>query len=201
LATDEYHNQFCFLYSGTLGYKHNPELLLNLARHTSGRVVVLSEGKAVQDLKNRAEGAGIANLEVRSWVAYDQLAAALSSADVLVAMIEDDAGVYSVPSKILTYMCVGRPLLLSVPQANLAARLVVRAQAGLVSSPSRIDQFIDNALQLQADSALRDRVGKNARSYAERTFRIESIADRFENILERVARRTPARGQRVALDA
>ena len=51
--------KFCYLYSGTLGMKHNPNLLLQLAArlrdHEDVRVVVISEGKGAQWLKEQKE--------------------------------------------------------------------------------------------------------------------------------------------------
>lgn len=45
---------FCAIYSGTLGYKHNAELL-ELARSLEGDVIVYSEGEAVEAFKRRAQ--------------------------------------------------------------------------------------------------------------------------------------------------
>ena len=47
-------------------------------------------------------------------------------------MIEADAGKFAVPSKVPSYMCAGRPILLAAPKENLAARTVARANAGIV---------------------------------------------------------------------
>ena len=55
----------------------------------------------------------------------------LGAADVLVALLENDAGPFSVPSKVLSYLCAGRPILLSAPPSNLSVRLVEKAAAGL----------------------------------------------------------------------
>jgi glycosyltransferase involved in cell wall biosynthesis len=100
------------VYSGTLGLKHNPDLLLELARHLEGaHVYVFSEGKAADYLKNQATSQNIANLSVRPWVPFQDLVKMLSGADLFIAMIEEDAGIFCVPSKVLTYFSVGRPIL------------------------------------------------------------------------------------------
>jgi hypothetical protein len=61
---------------------------------------------------------------------YGQLAEVLATADVLVALLESSAGIFSVPSKVLAYLCAARPLLASMPKENLAARTIERAGAG-----------------------------------------------------------------------
>ena len=68
---------------------------------------------------------------------FRDLPAALASSSVLVALLGEESGEFSVPSKVLTYHCAGRPLLLSVPASNLAARIVEQNSTGLVVPPGR----------------------------------------------------------------
>lgn len=173
------------IYSGTLGLKHNPDLLLRLAKETGANVMVFSEGKIADDLAERGRREGLANFRVRPWVAFEALPAVLASADVLVALIEPDAGIFSVPSKVLTYLCTKRPVLASIPTDNLAARILLREQAGLVAAPGNPDAFIEQAKRMLADLELRERMGANGRAYAEREFNIKALGDRFEGLLVR----------------
>ena len=177
-----------FIYTGTLGYKHNPGLLLDVAVQLGEPLVVYSEGAVARSLGRNAAKAG-ANLQVRNWLPFSELPDLLASADVLMAIIEPDAGIFSVPSKVLTYFCAGRPILAAIPLENLAARLIVREGAGLVSPPEDPAQFIENARRLAADAALRARMGAAGRSYAERAFDIGPLADRFEQIIDKALAR------------
>lgn len=170
------------IYSGTLGFKHNPELLFRLAEGTGAEVIVFSEGPAAESLRSKAENAGLGNLQVRNWLPFDDLPHALAGADILVVILEPDAGIFSVPSKVLTYMCVGRPILAAVPQVNLAARLVSGEGAGMIVEPDDLESFVEAARRLAGDGSVRDRMGTAARSYAERVFDIDAIAARFETI-------------------
>lgn len=173
-----------FIYSGTLGFKHDPGLLLKIARSVAGQVIVFSEGKAAQALAADARAAGVANLEVRKWLPFADLPKALGGGDVLIVVLEPDAGIFSVPSKVLTYLCAGRPILGSVPKENLAARIITGAGAGLVEEPGDYDALLAAAAKLAEDGALRAEMGRNARAYAERTFDIDIIAAKFEAIIQ-----------------
>jgi glycosyltransferase involved in cell wall biosynthesis len=171
-----------FVYSGTLGMKHNPALLLGLAeRFPEAEVVVISQGAGSEWLRERRGGAS--NLRLLPFQPFEDLPDVLGAADVLVAVLEPDAGVFSVPSKVLTYLCAGRPLLLAVPPENLAARIVAEHEAGLVAPPENADAFLAAAADLVADAERRASFGANARAYAERHFAIDAIADRFESVL------------------
>jgi hypothetical protein len=56
----------------------------------------------------------------------------LASTDVLLVLLEADAGRFSVPSKILSYLCETRPVLGAVPSGNAATRTLTQRTAGVV---------------------------------------------------------------------
>lgn len=173
-----------YIYTGTLGLKHNPDLLAALARrvgeHLGGQVTVVSEGPGADYLR----GLELDNLRILPFQPFEQIPQVLASADVLVALLEADAGEFAVPSKVLTYLCARRPLLLAVPGKNLARRIVEQAGAGLAVDPNDEAGFVNAGMTLGRDAELRERLGKQGRKYAERTFDINAVADRFERIFE-----------------
>src|SRR5262249_33586603 len=75
------------------------------------------------------------------------------------------------------------PVLLSAPMENLASEVVARSGGGVVVSPDDSEGWVRSARNLTVDQALRHRLGTNARRYAESTFNIVRIADRFETLL------------------
>jgi glycosyltransferase involved in cell wall biosynthesis len=107
-----------------------------------------------------------------------------ASADVLVAILEPDSGVFCVPSKVLSYMCAARALLLAVPSENLSARIVKNNHAGLVVPPDNVADFLSSAERLYTNAELRRELGQAARKYAEKNFDFQRICDRFETILQ-----------------
>ena len=172
------------VYSGTLGYKHNPGLLQALARELPDvHVYVFSEGEVAGRLAADAAASGLANLSVHPWVPFTDLPMMLAGADMFVAVIEPEAGVYSVPSKVLTYLAMGRPILASVPAENLAARLIRDHQAGYISPPGQEATLLEAARKLSGDVARRELLGENGRAYACKAFDIDAIGDRFSGIL------------------
>ncbi len=176
-----------FVYSGTLAMKHNPALLLELARmlnqDESGELAVVSEGAGVEWLAEQAASEELNSLRCLGFQPFEDLPDVLGSADVLVAILEADAGVFSVPSKVLSYLCAGRPVLLAVPQENLAAKIVRECDAGPVVEPADIRGFCAEAKRLVESPELRQQQGTAARSYAESHFDIRRIGDQFEAIL------------------
>jgi colanic acid biosynthesis glycosyl transferase WcaI len=179
-------NIFCFLYAGVLGHKHNPTLLVELARHFQNepdvRVVVVSEGVGADWLMFKKKALSLNNLMIYPFQPFEQLPYVLASADVLIALLEPGAGIYSVPSKVLTYLCAMRPLLLSIPTENLAARIVSDNQAGAVVNPHDQEAFIEAAECFLKNQAYRNQIASNCRTYAEINFKIERIVEQFEEL-------------------
>ena len=171
-----------FLYSGTLGIKHRPDLLFRLAEALGdkGQVVVVSEGvgRAYLDKMPKLD-----NLKLLDFQPWEHISDVLAAADVLVAALESDAGEFAVPSKILSYLCAGRPVLFASPHSNLAADVIRRSGAGVVVDPADVRTWTDEALKLACDPRRRETLGMNARRYAEQNFDIQKIAERFERVL------------------
>jgi glycosyltransferase involved in cell wall biosynthesis len=180
-------DKLVFLYSGTLGRKHNPAVLLQLALRLRNRpevrVVVASEGESSEWLRRRAAAENLGNLVVLGFQPYERLPEVLGTGDVLLVMLEEDAGVFAVPSKMLSYQCAGRALLAYVPSENLSSRIIETSQSGIAVPSGDQDGYIDAAEHLASDHELRRQFGVNARRYAEATFDIRIIGDRFERIL------------------
>ena len=105
---------------------------------------------------------------------------AMGSSDVLVAILEQEAGAFAVPSKVLIYLCAARPLLSSIPPENLAARLISEVPAGINTKPGDTEAFLLAAKTLRSQASEHAlQFGQGARSYAERNFAISVIGARF----------------------
>ena len=173
------HEKFVFLYSGVLALKHNPATFTLLADHFRNDpnviVVVISQGPGADWLAENPRP----NLLLFPFQPYEDYPSVLATANVLVAGIEGHAGAYSVPSKVLTYLCAGRPILLLSPPENQAARLVCEQCTGLVASPADIDTFFAHAEFLHQHPYDCSQFGMNARLYAENAFDIQRICAQF----------------------
>ena len=176
------------LYSGTLALKHNPGLLAALAGRVSrdgsgGEVVLVSAGAGADRLAAQV----VPGLRILPLQPFEAFADVLGAADVLLCVIERDAGAFSVPSKVLSYLCAGRPIVLAAPAENLAARIVRDTGAGRVVDPEDTEGFVAAARAFAADPDSARRAGDAGRAYALANFDLERVTDRFETLLRDVA--------------
>lgn len=143
-------DKFVVLYSGTLGMKQNPGLILRVAeilRDNSDIVfVVASEGSGMEFLKQSVPTGGLENLILLPFQPYEVFPQFLASASVILTILETSAGVFSVPSKVWSGFCTSRPALLVVPKANLAARVTEAAGAGIIVSEN-IEENLVSAIK------------------------------------------------------
>jgi colanic acid biosynthesis glycosyl transferase WcaI len=171
------------MYAGTLGLKHDPSVISRLAQTapTGSRIVVVSEGKGREWLES--EAGDVPGLTLLDYQPYEQLPDMLASADVLLVVLESNASRYSVPSKVLNYLCAGRPVLALLPADNAVAQMVEAAEAGLVVAPGDADAASAALSSLLASSVARAAMGTAARRYAEHTFDVRRVGERFESLL------------------
>jgi glycosyltransferase involved in cell wall biosynthesis len=179
----------CFIYAGQLGMKHNPNYLVELAERLKvdalARLVVAATGPGLEHFEREIQSRGTKNCILVPFQPFERVCEVMGSADVLVALLENDAGQFCVPSKVLTYLCSGKPILFSAPIDNLAGQIIDKHRAGIVCPADDLASFLDGAQQLLFDDS-RSEMGKNGRTYAETHFGIDTIADRFARIIERL---------------
>ena len=181
-----------FLYSGTLGLKHDPELLVELARQFRDRpdvrVVVASEGVGADHVSRAAAAEQLDNIVVLPFQSFDVFPEALATGDVLVVILEPEAGVFSVPSKVLSYHCAGRRAPRVGPGREPRGAHRERATSrGSWSRPGTRTAWTDAAAELLDDRRRHATALRRERRAPtpSATFDIETIADRFEPVLRR----------------
>lgn len=185
-ATHGLDASFVFLYSGTLGLKHNPKSLLDLADAFASmpdvKIVVSASGVGRDTLDALLAETPRSNILLLPLQDFSDFPDMLGTSDVLVAILEADAGEFSVPSKVLSYLCAGRPIVLAAPAQNLASRMVASIPAGEVVASSIGSDLQTACKHLYSNSALRESYSVNAREYAEMNFSIINVADSFESV-------------------
>jgi glycosyltransferase involved in cell wall biosynthesis len=185
------HDKFCFMYSGTLGMKHRPELLLSLARELekTGHAILIVNGAGVgaEWLREQTKDISPDVFRLQPFQPYERLSEVMGAADVLITLLDSDAGKFAVPSKSLAYLCAGRAILMAAPLENQTVKVIQAADAGLVVSPESLEGFVAAARELMECPEELLRFGRHARAYAESHFDIGPIADRFLSLLEKPA--------------
>ena len=176
------------VYAGTLGLKHRPELLLQLAddpefKKLGGVVVVISQGygrELLEKPENKRE-----NIELRDFLPIPELAQLFSDASVLLAVLEPEASTFSVPSKIMSYLSAGKPIVASIDPKNASAAILQDTGAGIVVSPdSSADDFSQAVTKIISNTQLAISMSQASSKYSQDNFDGAKAAEFFiKNIL------------------
>jgi len=180
---------FVLLHTGNMGKKQGLINIIRAAQFTrkDERLVwiVVGEGEERTLVENEIRSKGLSNVRLLPLQPRNSMCQMYAAADVLVLTQTTQVKDSVIPSKLLTYLAAGRPVLASVNIASEAARLVNRAQCGIVVSPEDPQAIARGAHTLYSDAVLRSSL--SGRSYAEAHFtkaQVLSAYDRyFENLM------------------
>jgi colanic acid biosynthesis glycosyl transferase WcaI len=180
-------DRFVVLYAGNLGLSQGLEHVLTaaalLAAYGDIRFVFVGDGAAREQLVTQAEQHRLANVQFLPFQPRARLAEVLATADVSLVTLQRGVGWGSLPSKTFSILASGRPMLASVDEGSETWCLVNRAEAGLCVRPESPSHLAEAILTLKQDAALRERLGRNGRIWAERYHSPQSAAEQFENLL------------------
>jgi putative colanic acid biosynthesis glycosyltransferase WcaI len=172
-----------FLYAGNLGYTQGFETLVEAARIEGERVSVeiVGAGNAADTVRQLS--AGLPNITVGPPVPDCDYPELLASADVQLVIQRRISAGANLPSKIATSMASGRPVLASVDPETPAAYLLRASGGALVVEPESAMSLAEGMRRLACDAALRARMGRKARRYAERKLAKDAALERLEAVL------------------
>jgi colanic acid biosynthesis glycosyl transferase WcaI len=181
--------QFLVMHTGNMGRKQG---LMNVVRAAElskdlDDVVwlLVGQGEERAVLEEAVRRLQLKNVRLLPLQPDDTLAEMYAAADVLL-LIQKAAVIESViPSKLLTYMAAGRPVLAAVSNKSETARYVERAECGRIIHSEDPMALVKAALSLRADSALRERLGSNGRAYVLEHFTKDKILREYELLFSR----------------
>ncbi len=177
---------FNILYSGTLGYKHNPDLLISLSEklkenYSNVKLLIVSEGPAVDYISKKAKKNNLSNMVFLPFQDFNLFPQVLASAELSLVFLESDSSEFCVPSKFLSIICAGRIPIVNVDKKNLVAKIINENRCGIVVDNEhelyiQIEDLINNYDKFKY-------LADNGVLYAKNNFDIEKIALRFEEII------------------
>jgi len=110
----------------------------------------------------------------------------LSASDLCLATLRREVRTPVVPSKILSIMAAGRPILASLPLNGDAPRLLAEAQCGMAITPGDPEAMAQAIIQLYHDPELREKMGQRGRRYTVEHLSLERAAVLIENCIGRL---------------
>jgi glycosyltransferase involved in cell wall biosynthesis len=185
-ATD---GQFLLTFAGTHGIAQALPSVLEAARQAGGGVMFsfVGEGPLKAILEERAIELDLGNVHFHPQIPMVEMPRLLASSDaLLVPLSGHPTFTQFVPSKMIDFMAVGRPIVLSA--AGEAVRLLEASCAGIAVLPENPESLVAAVRWLAAHPNEAGEMGERGRAFAAKRMRLTQ-AERLEQLLADVVRR------------
>jgi colanic acid biosynthesis glycosyl transferase WcaI len=179
------------MFAGTVGIASGADIYIDVAREllSSSRdnitIVFIGEGLLKHEMQQDSERLGLKNIIFLPFQSEERLSAALSAADIMLLPMNKRHGISSVPSKLITYMAVGRPTFYCGPNESATLDMIVEAGCGWIVTPPEPVAIAKLLTELASDTDELQRRGNNARAFFERNFEKQSALKKFDLLFSR----------------
>jgi colanic acid biosynthesis glycosyl transferase WcaI len=205
---------FVVSFAGVLGYSQDLDVVLEAARILNGgrwkmedgswkaeggdwqsairnpnsEILFLIVGDGVEKARLEAKARQMEPCNVRflPMQPREKYPAVLHASDIGLVTLHAEVRTPVVPSKILSIMAAGRPVVAAMNLDGDGPRLIAEARCGLCVPPEDPEALAQAVLKLYHDPSLRQELGRNGRRYAEEHLSLERCVARYEALLQQV---------------
>ncbi len=110
----------------------------------------------------------------------------LAASDISLITLKKEVVTPVVPSKLLSIMASGRPVIASLNLNGDVPGIINEAKCGIVVSPDDPERLVEAILKLYQNPKLCDEMGINGRKYVEENFSIKSCVSMYEDLAEQL---------------
>jgi putative colanic acid biosynthesis glycosyltransferase WcaI len=175
------------LFMGNIGYSQGVVDLVaafELARNKpAARILIVGSGELAHAVRGQIRSDAV---EMLGLVSEDRLDNELSRATLAVVSQRADIREFNLPSKLMTFMAAGVPILAVVRPSSETARLINASGAGWVADATRPDDFPSAIGRALRDTRALKRASAAGRDYARKNFSPPIFGERFDRIVREI---------------
>jgi colanic acid biosynthesis glycosyl transferase WcaI len=181
--------KFIVSFAGIMGFSQDLETVLQSAAILKNQddiaFLMVGDGVVKPKLEKFVREHSLENVHFLPMQPKDKYPEVLAASDVCLATLRREVRTPVVPSKILSIMAAGRPVLASLPLEGDAAPLIAAAVCGLSIAPGEPETMAGAIRQLYEDAARREEMGAAGRGYVVRHFSLKHSAKLLEDCVRR----------------
>lgn len=189
-------NAFLVSFAGILGYSQDLDVVLEAARILEENGLksdilwlIVGDGVEKPRLEAKAREMGLSSVRFLPMQPRERYPAVLQASDVCLATLHAEVRTPVVPSKILSIMAAGRPVVAAMNLDGDAPQLIAEARCGLCVPPEDPQALAEAVLCLYRDPSLREQLGSSGRHYVEKHFSLEICVRKYEELFQEVTSR------------
>jgi colanic acid biosynthesis glycosyl transferase WcaI len=184
---------FVVSFAGVIGYSQDLDVVLEAADRLRDqgdiRFLLVGDGVEKERLVRKAKEMGLSNVVWMPMQSRERYPDILHVSDVSLATLHADVQTPVVPSKILSIMAAGRPVVAALDLQGDAPKLIAKAEAGYSVEPGQPKSLAESIMRLYKQPDLCKRLGANGRRYVENHLSHQAVAARYEHVFGNVLRR------------
>lgn len=178
--------KFIVGYAGTLGMSQGLMSVVEAANILRERedieFFIVGDGIEKQRMIKRAKELNLTNIRFLGMQPKSVYPQVVASSDVQLVTLNKHVKTPVVPSKILSIMAAGRPVLASLPLDGDAPKLIQEANCGICVGPEDPKALADAILKLAEDPELRRQLGRRGREHVVREMSLKKVVGDLEEI-------------------
>ncbi len=176
-----------FFYGGIIGHAQGLDIILNAAERLKEKenikFLLLGDGPEKERLMKKAEELGLKNIFFRPPVSKNEMphiVAAITASIIPLKKLDLFKG--AIPSKIFESLAMKKPILLGV-DGEAKELFIDEGKCGMFFTPESVDDLVAGILFMVDNPDEMKNWAENARSYVDRKFNRNLIADNFYQLL------------------
>ena len=180
-------SDFILMYSGSFVESYDFDLIINAAKRLQDeniKFILRGKGTLLSYLQNEKKKYNLQNLLIDTEIVpLEHIAKKLIPADVFLAPMKNEVLLNSsLPTKILEYQAMGRPIICCSEGAP--GEYVERTKSGLKIKYENLDEFIAAIQKLKAEPELCHELGQNGKKYVNENLTFYKIGKKLSNCIE-----------------
>jgi colanic acid biosynthesis glycosyl transferase WcaI len=183
-------DRFVVSFAGIMGYSQDLETVIQasalLKDHPKIAILLVGDGVEKPGLQKLVDEKHLENVTFLPMQPKEEYLNVLHASDLCLVTLRKEVKTPVVPSKILSIMAAGRPVLASLPLDGDAPRLIKEAQAGTVLPPGQPELMAQAILKFSQDGDLGEQMGASGRHYAVQHLSLQSCVARLERLFQQV---------------
>ncbi len=181
-------DKFVVSFAGTIGFAQDVKSIIEsaalLREYKNIVFIIVGDGARKKEAENLIEKYGLNNVKLLPPVPPDEYPLILHSSDVSLATLIKDLRTPVVPSKIVSIMSAGIPVIASLDLNSDAHELIRRANCGFSYPPEKPEAIKEAILTLYKNPDLKIKLGENGRKYVVENLSVRIAARKFLEIFK-----------------
>lgn len=184
-------DKFVVSFAGTMGYSQDIDIILEAATEFEDfediLFLLVGEGVEKDRLLKKRDNMRLQNVKFLPMQPKEKYPSVLVASDISLVTLKQSVETPVVPSKLLSIMASGRPVLASMNKTGDAPRLIEESDCGVCVPAEDTKAFVKALQKLYNDEKQREEYAENGREYAVNNLSRKACVEEYEGLFQEVS--------------